>query len=209
MKIKHAIVLTRAAIVAALYVALTYALMSFSYGPIQIRIGEGLTMLPLLYPETVFALFLGCLLANLGSPYGAYDIGIGSVTTLLAAIATFFIGKYVKNKPLKIILGGLPPVLFNAFLLPLMWLLFGLDAGYFANVLPILGTQAIFVYAVGTPLYLLCDRLSAKGVKGFEVLPVFEYKKKTPDPEKGTTETVNVEQENKESENTEKDTDIK
>ena len=178
MKKFPTLVIARTAIICALYVALTYALMSLAYGPIQIRIGEGLTLLPLIYPESIFALFLGCILANVGSPYGFYDISIGSVTTLLAAICTFLIGKFIKNKPLKIILGGLPPVLFNAFILPAMWLLFGFDAGYVANMLSILATQAIFVYAVGTPLYIALDRLNAKGVKGFEIVPIFVKKRK-------------------------------
>ena len=177
MKHSKTLLIARTAVICALYVALTYAFMSLAYGPIQVRIGEGLTLLPLIYPESIFALFLGCVLANIGSPFGFYDISIGSVTTLLAAICTYFIGKFVKNKPLKLILGGLPPVLFNAFFLPLMWLLFDLDTGYVMNMLSILATQAIFVYAVGIPLYIALDKLQKKGVKGFEIVPILPPKK--------------------------------
>ena len=177
MKHSKTLLIARTAVICALYVALTYAFMSLAYGPIQVRIGEGLTLLPLIYPESIFALFLGCVLANIGSPFGFYDISIGSVTTLLAAICTYFIGKFIKNKPLKLILGGLPPVLFNAFFLPLMWLLFDLDTGYVMNMLSILATQAIFVYAVGVPLYFALDKLQAKGVKGFEIVPILPPKK--------------------------------
>ena len=177
MKHSKTLLIARTAVICALYVALTYAFMSLAYGPIQVRIGEGLTLLPLIYPESIFALFLGCVLANIGSPFGFYDITIGSVTTLLAAICTYFIGKFIKNKPLKLILGGLPPVLFNAFFLPLMWLLFDLDTGYVMNMLSILATQAIFVYAVGVPLYFALDKLQTKGVKGFEIVPILPPKK--------------------------------
>ncbi len=177
MKKSRTLLIARTAVICALYVALTYAFMSVAYGPIQIRIGEGLTLLPLIYPESIFALFLGCVLSNIASPFGFYDISIGSVTTLLAAICTYFIGKLIKNKPLKLILGGLPPILFNALFLPLMWLLFDLDTGYVMNMLSILATQAIFVYAVGIPLYIALDKLQSKGVKGFEIVPIFPPKK--------------------------------
>ena len=187
MKNSKTLLIARTAVICALYVALTYAFMSVAYGPIQIRIGEGLTLLPLIYPESIFALFLGCLFSNIASPFGIYDISIGSVTTLLAAICTYFIGKFIKNKPLKLILGGLPPVLFNAFFLPLMWLLFDLDTGYVMNMLSILATQAIFVYAVGIPLYIALDKLQNKGVKGFEIVPIFPPKKKIETSENNPT----------------------
>ncbi len=194
MKHSKTLLIARNAVICALYVALTYAFMSLAYGPIQVRIGEGLTLLPLIYPESIFALFLGCVLANIGSPYGFSDISIGSVTTHLAAICTYFIGKFIKNKPLKLILGGLPPVLFNAFFLPLMWLLFDLDTGYVMNMLSILATQAIFVYAVGIPLYIALDKLQKKGVKGFEIVPIFPPKKtEKPAEETATDENPTVE----------------
>jgi uncharacterized membrane protein len=167
-KSKKTLYLARAGIITALYVALTYACMPLAYGTIQVRIGEALTVLPLLYAESVPALFIGCALANIGSPFGFYDICIGSVVSLAAAFVTYLIGKFVKNKVLKIILGGLPPIIFNAALLPLMWLLFCNDAAYVANMLSILATQSIFVYGLGTPLYLALAKLKEKGVKGFD-----------------------------------------
>ena len=187
--LKHSktLVIARTALICALYVALTYALGSLAYGPIQIRIGEGMTMLPLLYSESVFGLYLGCILANVFSGYGAYDIGLGSLATLLAAVVTFLIGKFVKNKPLKIILGGLPPVLFNAFIIPAVMILAGADEAYVPTMLSIMASQSIFVYAVGTPLYLLFDKLSEKGVKGFEVVPLFAKKKKEETPQERTS----------------------
>lgn len=168
MKKSKTLVIARAALICALYVALTYACMPLAYGPLQIRIGEALTVLPLLYVESIPALFIGCILSNIGSPFGFYDIIFGSIATLVASLFTFLVGRKVKNRPLKIVLGGLPPVLVNAFILPLMWLLFDFDAGYVANMLSILLTQSVFVYAAGTPLYLAADRLRRKNVKGFQ-----------------------------------------
>ena len=81
-------------------------------------------------------------------------------------------------------------MLFNAFFLPLMWLLFDLDTGYVMNMLSILATQAIFVYAVGVPLYIALDKLQTKGVKGFEIVPILPPKKKE---ETATDENPTVE----------------
>ena len=70
--------LCRAGVIAALYVALTYAFGAIAYsGFLEIRPAEALTVLPLFFPEAVPALWIGCMLANLGSPFIMYDVPIG------------------------------------------------------------------------------------------------------------------------------------
>lgn len=63
-------------VIAAAYAALTYvaAAMNLAYGPVQFRVSEALTVLPFLFPGTWPGLFVGCLVANLMSPYGPLDI---------------------------------------------------------------------------------------------------------------------------------------
>ena len=56
--------LARGAIIAALYTALTVLLAPLSYGEVQIRFSEAFTLLPILMPEAVPALLVGCLLAS-------------------------------------------------------------------------------------------------------------------------------------------------
>ena len=82
--------LTRAAIVGALYAALTLLASAFgiAYGPVQFRLSEALCVLPFLFPETAWGLFAGCWVANLISPYGPLDMVVGSLATLLAALWT-------------------------------------------------------------------------------------------------------------------------
>lgn len=152
----------RAGIIAAMYAALTLTLSQFAYGPIQLRPAEALTLLPLLYAESVPALFVGCLIANLLSPYGVWDIVIGSAITLMAAVFTYFTPKFVKKPILRVIIGGIFPVLLNALILPLMWLLVMGDAGFWLNLLSLGGTQLIFVYALGAPLILLMGRYAVR-----------------------------------------------
>ncbi|MBQ7473307.1 MAG: QueT transporter family protein [Oscillospiraceae bacterium] len=101
-----------AAIVAAAYAALTIVLAPISYGAIQFRVSEALTVLPFFMPCTIWGLWVGCILANLYTGTVA-DIVFGSLATLLAALCTAWFGKRgntVKNR----VLGCLMPVLFNA-----------------------------------------------------------------------------------------------
>ena len=79
--------LTRAAIIAAAYCALSLvsSALSLAYGPVQLRFSEALCVLPFLMPEAVWGLFVGCLLTNVLSPYGLLDLIFGSAATLLAA----------------------------------------------------------------------------------------------------------------------------
>jgi len=80
--------LTRGAIIAALYAALTLLLAPISYGEVQFRLAEALTVLPIVLPEAVPALAVGCLLANILGGCPVYDIVFGSLATLLAAVLT-------------------------------------------------------------------------------------------------------------------------
>ena len=90
MKHKNTQKLTLAAMTAAAYAALSLlgAVFGLTFGPIQVRFSEALCLLPFLFPETAWGLGVGCLIANLFSPYGALDIVVGSLSTLIAALLT-------------------------------------------------------------------------------------------------------------------------
>ena len=100
--------LATAGVIAALYAVLAYfaSVFGIAYGPIQCRFSEALCVLPFLFPAATPGLFVGCLVANLLSPYGALDIIFGSLATLLAAVWT----QHTHHKWLA----PLPPVLCNA-----------------------------------------------------------------------------------------------
>ena len=104
--------LSAAAVIAAAYAALTVALAPISYGAVQFRISEALTILPFFLPFSVWGLTAGCVLANLFTG-NVFDIVFGTLATLGAALATAAFGRRgntVKNR----LLGCLMPVLFNA-----------------------------------------------------------------------------------------------
>lgn len=100
--------LTAAAVVAALYAALSLLsnVLGIAFGPIQCRFSEALTLLPMLLPSSVWGLTVGCLLTNILSPYGLPDLIVGTLSTLLAARLT--------RRCRSPFLGALPPVLCNA-----------------------------------------------------------------------------------------------
>ena len=106
--------LTLAALTAAAYAVLSYfgSIFGITYGPIQCRFSEALCVLPFFLPETVWGLGVGCLIANLLSPYGVLDIVVGSAATLLAALLT--------ARCKKMWLAPLPPVLTNTVLIGLV-----------------------------------------------------------------------------------------
>ena len=98
--------LTLAAMLAAVYAVLTMGLPVPQYGAVQIRFAEALTVLPFFFPVATPGLFLGCLIANLLSPYGLLDVVAGSAATLIACLWT--------QKLNSRWLAPLPPVVCNA-----------------------------------------------------------------------------------------------
>ena len=110
MKHKNTQKLTLAAMTAAAYAALSLpgAVFGLTFGPIQVRFSEALCLLPFLFPETAWGLGVGCLIANLFSPYGFLDIVIGSLATLIAA--------WLTSRCRSRYLAPLPPVVVNAVL---------------------------------------------------------------------------------------------
>ena len=100
------------AAIAALYAALTVLLAPISYGPVQCRISEAMTLLPILLPQAVPGLFIGCVIANLFTGM-ITDVIFGSLATLIAALGTFLLRK----KPL---LAAACPVIANSVIVGLV-----------------------------------------------------------------------------------------
>lgn len=135
--------IVRGAFIAALYVAITFALKPFSFGPWQFRASEALTVLPILWPEAVPGLYIGCLLANILGGLGPWDIFGGSAVTLLAAYITYL---YRQS-----FLAYLSPIVLNAFLISL-YLAPILGLPYWSLVLSLGISEAVVVLGLGWPL---------------------------------------------------------
>ena len=140
--------LTRAAIIAALYVVLTYVanLLGLASGSIQVRFSEALTILPIFFPEAIGGLTAGCLLANFLTGATALDIVFGTLATLIGAAGTYLFRKIV---PLAIAC----PVAANALIVP-----FVLAYSYnvhpiWLSVLTVGAGEVISCGVLGTALY--------------------------------------------------------
>lgn len=158
--------LVRAALVAAIYTVLCVALAPISYGSLQVRVSEALTLLPVFGPWAVAGVTLGCFLANLAGVFtganilGALDLVFGTAATLAAALCTWQMRKLcIKKLPLA---GAIPPVAFNGAIIGAElcflimgrwdWSVFGIQAAWVA-----LG-ESLAVFVLGLPLIALIQR---------------------------------------------------
>lgn len=137
--------LTRAAIVAALYVVLTYLtnLFGLASGVIQIRMSEALCILPMFTASAIPGLALGCVLANLLTGAVTADVIFGSLATLLGALGTYALRRLKWLAPL-------PPVLSNAFIVPLVLrYAYGVPDAYWFMVATVGAGELISIYGIG------------------------------------------------------------
>lgn len=119
-------VLTQGALVATLYVVLTYVsnLFGLANGAVQIRLSEALTVLPAFAFSAVPGLTVGCFIANLLTGAALWDVVFGSVATLLGALGTYYLGK---NKYLAPVF----PIVANTAIIPfVLKIVYGVKNGY-------------------------------------------------------------------------------
>ena len=111
---KRVTFITHAAIIAALYVLLTFIANALGLAnfAIQVRFSEALTILPLFTPAAIPGLYVGCLLSNILTGCIAWDILFGPIATLLGALGTYALRR---KQP---ILGTLPPIAANTLIVP-------------------------------------------------------------------------------------------
>ena len=122
MKNKGVLYLTQAAAIAAVYVVLCQIFQPISFKDVQVRIAEGLTILPYFTSAAIPGLFIGCLLGNLLGGAIPLDVVFGSCATLLGALGTYAIGKWIRKKhadgrKIKCLL-AVPPIVVNALVIP-------------------------------------------------------------------------------------------
>lgn len=150
------------ALIAAAYAGLTYLSNAFglAYGPIQLRVSEVLTLLPIFTPAAIPGLTLGCFIANIGS-FNVADLLFGTLATLVAALMTRWL-KDIKFKGLPL-LAILPPVLVNALVIGFEIAVFYLSGdnffwGFIISALEVGLGQLIVCYVFGIPFYLVVKK---------------------------------------------------
>ena len=150
------------ALIAAAYAGLTYLsnVFGLAYGPIQLRVSEVLTNLPVFTPAAIPGLTVGCFIANIGS-FNAADLLFGTFATLAAAWLTYFL-RNIKFKEVPI-LSLLPPVLVNAVVIGFEIACFYLAEGYsfwgfIISAFEVGLGQLIVCYCFGIPFYLVVKK---------------------------------------------------
>lgn len=104
--------LTEAAVIAAIYTVLVLVFQFSSFGPIQFRIAEALTILPYFTPAAIPGLTLGCFISAVLTPgIHILDMVFGSLATLIAAFLSYCLRR---NKYLV----PIPPIVVNALVIP-------------------------------------------------------------------------------------------
>ncbi|NLZ80475.1 MAG: QueT transporter family protein [Clostridiales bacterium] len=158
MKNKKVFFIVQAAMIAAIYVVLTFIANSLGLasGAIQVRLSEALTILPFFLPAAIPGLFVGCLLSNLLTGGILIDVIFGSLTTLLAAFATYALRK--QNK----FLAPVPPIIANTLVVPFI---------------------LVYGYGISAPIWSLMATVGAGeiiscGVLGMALLFSLEKQKK-------------------------------
>ena len=148
------------ALIAALYSALTYAVAPLSFGATQFRISEALTVLPVFTPAAIPGLAIGCVIANIGSPFGPIDIVLGTLATLLAALMTRLTRNIrFKNIPL---LSLIFPTLFNGIIIGAEIMMFTPEqagiVGFFSCTSGVALGEVVVCYTLGLLLFLGLER---------------------------------------------------
>ena len=149
--------LCRGALVAALYVVLTWlcALVGLDKGVIQMRLSEALCVLPAFTGAAVPGLFVGCLLANLLTGSALPDIVFGSLATLIGALGAYFLRRRKWLVPL-------PTVLANTLIIPfVLRFAYGVEGSIPYFMLTVGAGEVISAYICGMLLYAALERRAA------------------------------------------------
>ena len=132
-------------IIAALYVALTLLLRPLAFGELgfECRVSEAMTLLPVIFPEAIPGLTIGCLISNLFSPVGPLDIILGTLATLLAAILSWMTRNLRVGSWRLPIISAIWPVLFNGYIVGGILTVEGVFASFPLGILVISVGEAI------------------------------------------------------------------
>jgi uncharacterized membrane protein len=158
--------------IAALYTALCVALSPLSYGMVQVRVAEALTLLPVFSPIAIWGVTFGCALSNLvglmtgANILGALDVVFGTAATLVAAALSYGLRNVrVFGIP---VLSAIPPVILNAVVVGLELTFMetgGYNAAAFAvNALYVGLGEAISCIALGLPLVYVLGKTGVGGL---------------------------------------------
>ena len=152
------------AIVAALYATVTMSLSFISYGPVQFRLAEIMTLLPLLNKKYILGLTLGCFLSNVLGTLGIVDIIFGIIATFISVYLVYLTGKLMKDKKGKFIIASLWPTIVNAIIIGAeLKIFFGFPL--ILSMIQVGFGQFVVITIIGVPLFKSINNKYGKYLK--------------------------------------------
>ena len=147
MKSKKLVFICQAAVIAALYVVLTYVFSAFASGVIQVRVSEALTILPAFTPAAIPGLVIGCLLSNTLTGCVLLDIIFGSVATIIGALGSYALRRHTWLVPI-------PPIVSNMIIVPfVLRFAYGATDAFPFMIATVGAGEIISCYLLGMILY--------------------------------------------------------
>ncbi len=117
-------------------------------------------------PEAIWGLSLGCFISNLASPFGIYDVLLGTTATVISVVAMYlFRNVTLRNIPL---LSFIMPVIFNSLILPFIFIIAGVNVGvyeaYFTYFVYIFLEESISCFVPSLILFFILKKLKIKNL---------------------------------------------
>lgn len=158
--------MVKIAMTGAIYTVLTLVIAPLSYGQLQFRVSEMMTVLPAFTPLAIPGLTLGCCLSNLigamtgVNPTGYIDAVVGTAATLLASLCSYWIAKQCRKPVLRYALVPLPPVLLNAAVVGMELTILFNEGGnmltaFLVNAASVGIGQLVICYVLGIPFMMV------------------------------------------------------
>ena len=154
---KKTLLIVQAAMVATIYIVLTFIANAFGLAnhAIQIRFSEALTILPYFTPAAIPGLFVGCFLSNILTGCALPDIIFGSLATLIGALCTYKLRRYKWLAPV-------PPIVANMIIVPFVLLYaYGVKPLWFSFVTVTAG-ESISCGILGMLLLLTLEKYKSR-----------------------------------------------
>ena len=138
--------MAQGALIAALYATITVIFAPISFGPVQVRIAEALTILPMFTSAAIPGLFIGCIIANLFGGTIIWDVIFGALATLIGAAG----GYRLRNNRWLV---SIPTIIANGIIVPFVLKYgYGMDMPIILMMLYVSVGEIIGCYVLGEML---------------------------------------------------------
>ncbi len=145
--------LVRTAIVAAIYVVVTFAFYFLSYEAIQFRVSEVMVLLALIDPLYIPGLVIGCFMANLLGPFGLIDAVFGSLASLVSLLMIVQTKRWLGNGLRTLVISSLWPAIFSFIIAFEITVVFGAPESFLFWMVMVAVGEFVVITLAGVPIF--------------------------------------------------------